>query len=391
MHFYILNNSILVKDGMSGSDRRALEYSKYFISKQQQVTLIIPEVAKDRYKNTGVNFIISEYGTADQKPSLLVLLKRSRLAQKACASLTLSKQDVIYSSSDIIADSLPSLALKKKNPQARLICGLHLLAPTPFKGFKNAFTPDLKIPGPREIYYYWMQRFVIGKLRQYADLVLVSNKLDQQVLLDLGLQGQRILVAYGAVDKELIDKAEVSTKKFDVVFVGRAHEQKGFLDLFQIVKLISQEKKDFTLALISDMTKDKLESILETYGIKPNVKFFGFKDGIEKFQIIKQSRLLIFPSYYESFGMVILEAMACGLPVVAYDLPVYRGIFVQGMLTVKIKDMRALSNLVLDLLEDDKKRQALSFSALELSRGFSWARPAENILLKLQKKEGEGV
>jgi glycosyltransferase involved in cell wall biosynthesis len=83
--------------------------------------------------------------------------------------------------------------------------------------------------------------------------------------------------------------------------------------------------------------------------------------------------------------------MACGLPVVAYDLPVYRGIFVQGMLTVKIKDMRALSNLVLDLLEDDKKRQALSFSALELSRGFSWARPAENILLKLQKKEGEGV
>ena len=60
--------------------------------------------------------------------------------------------------------------------------------------------------------------------------------------------------------------------------------------------------------------------------------------GGEKIKILKQSRLFVLPSFYESWGMVAAEAMAAGLPVVAYSLPVYQDLFSKGINQVKIGD-----------------------------------------------------
>jgi len=53
------------------------------------------------------------------------------------------------------------------------------------------------------------------------------------------------------------------------------------------------------------------------------VDLLGFRQGAEKVRLLKNAGCFCMPSHYESFGQVAVEAMACGLPVVAYDLAIY--------------------------------------------------------------------
>ena len=98
-------------------------------------------------------------------------------------------------------------------------------------------------------------------------------------------------------------------------------------------------RKVSVMAVIgSDINFDDVVKRVKDKGLFENIKFMGFLNGIDKFTVMKSSKICIFPSTYESFGMVVAEAMACGLPVVAYDLPVYREIYPVGM----IKAIRAI-------------------------------------------------
>ena len=52
----------------------------------------------------------------------------------------------------------------------------------------------------------------------------------------------------------------------------------------------------------------------EKLGIAKNVKFFGFRDGVEKYKIIKSARVVVYPAVFEVGGMASAEALCCGLP-----------------------------------------------------------------------------
>ena len=61
-------------------------------------------------------------------------------------------------------------------------------------------------------------------------------------------------------------------------------------------------------------------------GLEQNIILFGFKDGIEKIRIFKDSRVVVHPAIYDSGGMAACEAMACGLPGVSFDLPALKNL-----------------------------------------------------------------
>jgi len=73
--------------------------------------------------------------------------------------------------------------------------------------------------------------------------------------------------------------------------------------------------------------EETLKPKLDALGVSRCVKFAGVVSEEEKFRLFKASRVFLMPSRYESWGIVIAEALVCGTPVVAYDLEAYRPIF----------------------------------------------------------------
>lgn len=391
LKIYILNNGIVASEGMSGSDQRALNWGKIFFQKGHEVNVIIPGTGIERYK--GFNRLVTSNDSLKGGIGLVSgyfkrAFKGARVLNRALKK-DAGTGTVVYSSSDLIPDSLPAIFNKIKSPSIRWITGLHLLAPNPFKGFKKVSTDGYALPSLSDIYYFLTQRLVIGFMKRYAHTVMVSNSDDRDFLLKRGFGADRVIVTYGAVDRTALERSKKNGTEFDSCFVGRFHRQKGFFDLIDAWKRVCKKFPKAKLAVIgNDINLENVIERVRAEGLSGNVRFMGFLAGTDKFNVMRSSKICVFPSTYESFGMVAAEAMACGLPVVAYDLPVYREVYPNGMLKAKIGDIDGLVSHINSLLSNELLRQSLSKEACELSRRFDWETTAEAIMGRLNQCAG---
>lgn len=112
---------------------------------------------------------------------------------------------------------------------------------------------------------------------------------------------------YGFSDNEII-----------IVTVGRLVPRKGVGDLLEIVKRLNQ--KNVKLLVIGEgPIKNSLINQSQRLGIQENVDFLGFISDDEKFKLLSISDIYVTTSMHEGFGIVFLEAMSTGLPIISYD------------------------------------------------------------------------
>ena len=347
---YVFNNGVITSLGMSGSDNRALNWSRIW-SETYDVTLVIPCAAIDRYSDCKARKILTtKKNTHSTSPLYWLMSYIFRACRGLLKTNVVTKGPLlIYSSSDLIPDSLPAFFLKyrnRKNSRVRLVMGCHLIAPTPFIGYGSK-----KSGGMQSLYYFLTQKIVFGLARKFADMVLVSNKIDKHKLIDSGFSSDKVSVSYGGVNHAEVEEAPEQKKIYDFIFIGRDHPQKGIDDLVLSWKEICAKKPDSKLVVVGGIENfAKLKKKLFQRSLMGNVEFAGYLSGSSKYALLKASKVLLFPSHYESFGMVALEALACGVPVVAYDLEVYREVFEGKLITVPRGNTTALAQAALDSL-----------------------------------------
>lgn len=150
-------------------------------------------------------------------------------------------------------------------------------------------------------------------------IITVSYKTKE----DLGniKPGESSVVVPNGIDLAEIEGIDPSTRKSDVLFVGRLIKEKNTDLLIRSLPWVRGTFPDIKCTIIGEgPEKEKLEGLTGELGLLENVEFAGFLDSYsDVISNMKSSKVLVLPSRREGFGMVVVEANACGVPVVVVD------------------------------------------------------------------------
>jgi glycosyltransferase involved in cell wall biosynthesis len=167
----------------------------------------------------------------------------------------------------------------------------------------------------------------LARLHNRADRVIaISDHLVGQ-LREYGVKGQIEKNTVGLDTSGTSTPGERCDKVYDAVFIGRHDTEKGVFDLIEIWRTLVKTHPGARLAMIGSSNptnRARLDSMIAEYGLQDSVIRLGTVNEAEKSDVIRSSKICLFPSHVEEWGIVPQEALASGLPVVAYDLPVYR-------------------------------------------------------------------
>jgi glycosyltransferase involved in cell wall biosynthesis len=297
--------------------------------------------------------------------------------------LSLVKEtDAIFSPTDYWFDVLP-VAFSK----ARLkVVVLQMQAPT-LREVIFRSRPDVEPTRIASLHYCLSQWISLTVLRccRHKRLIVVQSLLEA-VALKKGFQPTEVVCIPNGVDVETADSAPEQEKRFDVVWMGRVHRQKGIDDLLKTLQFLSRNFPNFRALLIGNL-KAALETKIAELGLTANVEFSGYVSGVEKFRQLKSARLFLMPSRHEGLPIVVGEALASGLPVVAYELEMYRPFFGNLLHYVPCFDVETFCSTSANLLKRLRAGEQLVDKA-ELTRfkqTNSW-REIERQLVDLLEK-----
>jgi len=172
--------------------------------------------------------------------------------------------------------------------------------------------------------------------------------------------------------------------KLNILFVGRLEEQKGVGYLIKAYKLVKKEIPNSRLIIVGPGTRlrGKYEKEVQQSGLK-DVIFVGGKPQNELPRYYKTADVFCAPATgLESFGIVLLEAMAAGKPVVATNIEGYNSVLTDGVegRLVPPRDEEMLARTLVSLLTDESLRQGMAARARLKAMEYSWEHVAQRVL-----------
>jgi glycosyltransferase involved in cell wall biosynthesis len=161
-----------------------------------------------------------------------------------------------------------------------------------------------------------------------------------------------------------------------VVAMGRMHPLKGFDRLLTAFAKCAERHPDWTLRIVGEgAERARLQARSLELGLQSRIRLDTVTKEPEK--VLRDSDLFVLSSHYEGFPMVLLEAMACGLPVISFDcLSGPREMIRDGIdgVLVPPDDVEALAKAMDSLMGDQQERQRLAVRAVEVRERFGLPR-----------------
>jgi glycosyltransferase involved in cell wall biosynthesis len=183
-----------------------------------------------------------------------------------------------------------------------------------------------------------LNKLLVRILYPKADLIIAISYGVKHSLINLGIEEEKIKVIYNPypideireLAKEPLGSYEEIFKHPVLITAGRLTKPKGQWYLLRIFKALKEKHEDVKLVILGEgELKDYLVKLSQELGLKTyvwdrdklsesfDVYFLGFQEN--PFKFMARSKLFVFPSLWEGFGNVLVEAMACGVPVVSSD------------------------------------------------------------------------
>lgn len=194
--------------------------------------------------------------------------------------------------------------------------------------------------GMKRVLFEFHTRFFMPSILRSADKVIFSSfdyaEHSNASWLLREAPGKCVEIPYGVGDKIFHPDQSVAKSARTILYVGgldRAHYFKGFENLLHAFSLLTRDDKDVSLRVVgSGDMMPYYRNLCEQLGISRNTIFIGSCDNDQLRREYTGATVTVLPSTSrsESFGLVLLESMACGTPVIAHDIPGVRTLIHDG-------------------------------------------------------------
>jgi len=228
----------------------------------------------------------------------------------------------------------------------------------------------------------WLQRLYLPTVARFtlnaADRVLCYTGTDRRRLRELGVSAP-VSVINNGVDCSRFRPMSVDENSSQILYVGRLIEGKGIGVLLRAFAELVSAVPDTSLVIVGDgMKREWFESHAAREGVASKVTFTGTVPNDRLPRLYNESAVFALPSFNEGFPRTVLEAMACGTPVVTTNLPQLRSVVADVGRTVPANEPEALADAIYELLADDTLRRQLGETARRrASNRYSWKTTVE--------------
>ncbi len=247
------------------------------------------------------------------------------------------------------------------------------------------------------------------EITQFADSIVAATPRDRQQMVDLGAAEEKIQVIPPGVDLSLFkrvpraearDFLQMPLDHLSVLFVGRIDPIKGIDVWFRAMALLVERNPEWREKLCvcliggdvdeetpQDTELARLQTLKDELGIGDVVTFLGKRSQECLPYYYSSADVVVMPSRYESFGMVALEAMACGTPVVASDVGGLSFVVRDGETGYLVPEgnPNALADCLGYLLQHPELRAHLGKGGIQVAREYAWPRIADQIEMLYEK------
>ncbi len=242
-----------------------------------------------------------------------------------------------------------------------------------------------------------IRRLIEPRTVKYFDMIIaVSHSIKNTLINYLNCPEEKINVIYEGVDYSIFcvrppQEVEIVKMKYKIdkpyiLHVSNYSKIKNPDILFKSFKLVKDNENEIKLVIVGKGWQERYRDKLNKYGLKKDdIKFLGWINQKDLSALYSGASLLFSPSYHESFGLPILEAMACGCPVVASNKYAIPEVASDAAILHDPDDYKSFAKSIVSLLTDKNMREKLIRKGLKQSKNFSWEKTAFEIFMTYLK------
>jgi len=229
-----------------------------------------------------------------------------------------------------------------------------------------------------------------GMLRATA-IIAVSQYARQELLIETNYPPEQVHVVYHGVDEHFRPSADnerwqvrhrylQSGEKALLLHVGHCAARKNVEGLLRAVALLQQRGVSARFLQVGGIFTSAQHRLLEELGIKGAVTQIPHVPNTELPSFYGAADVFVFPSFYEGFGIPLIEAMACGTPIVCSDWELFHEVCGNAAWFADPHCPKAIAEAIVRVLEDQALAGDLRERGLQRAQEFSWTRTAQETL-----------
>lgn len=254
---------------------------------------------------------------------------------------------------------------------------------------------------PRNLLYRGISKFLFSGLKEAEIVIAVSKSTKEDLKKIYSIPEDKIIVIYEGVNHKKFKLGEKSLeiyKKFHLshsykylLHISSETPNKNVEGLIKAFYKVKEKYKISNLKLLKAgvpqyrRDRKKILKLVRKLGLEEDIIFLGYISSEDLAKLYRMATLFAFPSYYEGFGLPVLEAMACGTPVITSNTSSLPEVVGDAGIMVNPRDIDGLTEAIYQVLINEKTRKEMIKKGLDRAKVFSWEKTAQETLKVCQK------